>query len=335
MIENPPRVPPTPQSSPADTPEAARPACEESTTLACTGPQAGRLHPGPPLGEDCWFLSGPTASGKSALAVRMALELSAEIVSVDSMAVYRGLDVGTAKPTAEQRSRVPHHLVDVTDAAEPYSIARWLDDASRAVAECRGRGSRILFVGGTPLYLRALRDGLASLPAAERGLRDRLAAEAAAGGPEELHRRLAQLDPPSAARIHPRDAKRIIRALEVSITTGRPLSASFTATPHPIFESRLMIVDRPRSDLHDRIDRRVERMFAEGLIEETAAALALPGGIGPTARQAAGYTEAIDLLAGRIDHAEAVLRTQRRTRQLAKRQLTWLRSFKQAIWIAA
>jgi tRNA dimethylallyltransferase len=265
----------------------------------------------------------------------MAIGLGAEIVSVDSMAVYRGLDVGTAKPTAEQIGRVPHHLVDVAAAAETYSVARWLDDASRAVAACRRRGSRILFVGGTPLYLRALRDGLASLPAAEPALRDRLSAEAAADGPEGLHRRLAELDPPAAARIHPRDARRIIRALEVSITTGRPLSATWSAVPHPVFESRLMIVDRPRAELHDRIDRRVERMFAEGIVEETAAALAQPGGIGPTARQAAGYTEAIDLLEGRIDLPEAIERTQRRTRQLAKRQLTWLRSFKTATWVAA
>ena len=280
-------------------------------------------------------MSGPTASGKSALAVEMALWLGAEIVSVDSMAVYRGLDVGTAKPTAEQRARVPHHLVDVAAAAETYSIARWLDDAARAVAACRNRGRRVLFVGGTPLYLRALRDGLALLPAAEPGLRDRLAAEVAADGPESLHRRLFAVDPASAARIHPRDAKRIIRALEVAITTGQPLSAAFSAVPHPIFEPRLMIVDQPRAVLNDRIDRRVERMFAEGLVEETRAALAQPGGIGPTARQAAGYTEAIDLLEGRIDRSEAIARTQRRTRQLAKRQLTWLRSFKNATWIAA
>lgn len=280
-------------------------------------------------------MSGPTASGKSALAVEMALWLGAEIVSVDSMAVYRGLDVGTAKPTAEQRARVPHHLLDVAAAAETYSIARWLDDAARAVAECRNRGHRVLFVGGTPLYLRALRDGLALLPAAEQGLRDRLAAEVAADGPESLHRRLSEVDPASAARIHPRDAKRIIRALEVAITTGQPLSAAFSAVPHPIFEPRLMIVDQPRAALNDRIDRRVERMFAEGIVEETRAALTQPGGIGPTARQAAGYTEAIDLLEGRIDRSEAIARTQRRTRQLAKRQLTWLRSFKNAIWIAA
>lgn len=296
-----------------------------SATLACTSAAAGA--PFVPLGEDCWFLSGPTASGKSALAIPLARALGAEIVSVDSMAVYRGLDVGTAKPSADQRAAVAHHVIDVAGADEPYSVARWLLDAARAVAECRGRGRPILFVGGTPLYLRALRDGLALLPPADAAVRQRLATEAASEGTGGLHVRLARIDPASAARIHPHDEKRIIRALEVAETTGRPLSAALAPAPHPLFESRLLVVDLPRGALYDRIDRRVERMFAAGLVEETRAALALPGGIGPTARQAAGYAEAIDLLAGRIDSAEAISRTQRRTRQLAKRQLTWLRSF--------
>lgn len=287
------------------------------------------------MGEDCWFLSGPTASGKSALAIPLARQLGAEIVSVDSMAVYRDLDIGTAKPTGAERSMVPHHVLDVVSAARPYSIAQWLEDASRAVADCRSRGRRILFVGGTPLYLRAVRDGLAPLPPADHDLRRRLADEASTAGPECLHDRLRGIDPVSAARIHPRDAKRLIRALEVAQTTGRPLSAAFAPAPNPLFESRLMIVDLPRATLYDRIDRRVERMFAAGLVDETRAALAQPGGIGPTARQAAGYAEAIELLEGRIDLAAAIRRTQQRTRQLAKRQLTWLRSFPAAIWIAA
>lgn len=309
------------------------PPCAGTITLACNPAETG--HPAPRLGDDCWFLSGPTASGKSALAIPLARRLGAEIVSVDSMAVYRGLDVGTAKPTTAQRAAVPHHVVDMVPAAEPYSIAQWLADASRAVTDCRSRGRGILFVGGTPLYLRALRDGLAPLPPANPELRRRLAEEATVRGPEALHGRLAGIDPASAARIHPRDAKRIIRALEVAETTGQPLSHAFAPASNPLFESRLMVVDLPRAVLYDRIDRRVERMFAEGLIEETREALAAPGGIGPTARQAAGYTEAIELLEGRLDLAEAIRRTQQRTRQLAKRQLTWLRSFSAATWIAA
>jgi len=298
------------------------------------GAGSGTVATAPVLGPDCWFLSGPTAAGKSDLAVELARELGAEVLSVDSMAVYRGLDVGTAKPTPDQRQAVPHHLLDLVAPAEPFSVARWLAAAAAAVADVRSRGRRILFVGGTPLYLRALRDGLASLPPADPDSRAALTAEAARLGPAALHARLAEIDPAAAARIHPHDLKRIVRALEVAAATGRPLSAAFAPEPHPVFDAQLLVVDLPRRLLRERIDRRVERMFAAGLVEETAAALAAPGGIGPTARQAAGYAEAIDLLADRIDRAEAIRRTQARTRQLAKRQLTWLRGFARAIWLA-
>ena len=324
-------------------PESLRPADEGSSTLARAsgppdapesaagnGPAGGRR---PQLASDCWFLSGPTASGKTARALDMARDLGAEIVSVDSMAVYRGLDVGTAKPTAGQRRSVPHHVIDVAGAAETYSVARWLDDAAAAIESCRTRGRNILFAGGTPLYLRALRDGLAELPAADPEFRASLAADAERLGSGALHARLAAIDPTSAAPIHSNDLKRIIRALEVADATGKPLSAAFAPAPHPVFATQFFILDVLRADLHDRIDRRVEAMFAEGLVEETAAALAAPGGIGPTARLAAGYAEAIDLIEGRIDRGEAIRRTQLRTRQLAKRQLTWLRSFPGAKWI--
>jgi tRNA dimethylallyltransferase len=286
-------------------------------------------------------LSGPTASGKTSLALRLAARLDAEIVSVDSMAVYRGLDVGTAKPTAAERRQVPHHVVDVADAGETYSVARWLEAAATAVADCRRRGRRILFVGGTPLYLRALRDGLAELPDADEGLRADLAAEAEATGPGPLHARLAVVDPAAAARIHPHDTRRIIRGLEVARLAGRPLSALQEPARDPWFDERLLVLDVPRQLLRDRINRRVERMFApggdgtSGILAETRAALASPGGLGTTARQAAGYTEAVDLLAGRIDLATAIERTKRRTRQLAKRQRTWLRSFRTAVWVTA
>lgn len=317
---------------PVDRPATHRGAATGATTLARSTADPARR---PDLAADCWFLSGPTASGKSALGVRLARELGAEIVSVDSMAVYRGLDVGTAKLTAEQRQAVPHHLIDVVSPAEPYSVARWLTDAAAAVADCRRRGRQILFVGGTPLYLRALRDGLAELPGEDADLRRQLAAEAAAHGSAHLHVRLATVDPAAAARIHPHDLKRIIRALEVEQLSGRPLSRAFAPAPHPVFERQVFVLDLPRAVLYERIDSRVERMFAEGIVEETRAALDAPGGLGPTAVQAAGYAEAADLLASRIDRAEAIRRTQQRTRQLAKRQLTWLRSFKGAIWIPA
>ncbi len=302
-----------------------------SPTLACRRRPTSR----PDLGDDCWFLAGPTAAGKTSLGVRMAGRLGAEIISVDSMAVYRGLDIGTAKPSPSDRARVPHHLIDVVEPATPFNVALWLDGVAAALDDIRGRGRQILFVGGTPLYLRALRDGLADVPGEDPRLREQLRREAEAGGTAALHRRLAEVDPPAAARIHPNDAKRIIRALEVAATASRTLSASFAPAPHPVFSHQMMIVDLPRALLRDRIDRRVEAMFAAGLVEETRAALALPGGIGPTAGQATGYAEAIAVIAGRMTVSEAIRLTQQRTRQLAKRQLTWLRSFAGAVWVTA
>jgi len=324
---------------------------DEPSTLACPaagfggphsqaraaplpGPQAVRR---PTLGDDCWILSGPTASGKTALAVPLARRLGAEIVSVDSMAVYRGLDIGTAKPTPAERQAVRHHLVDVVGPEEPYSVARWLADAADAVEDCRSRGRRVLFVGGTPLYLRALRDGLDPLPGGDPELRRRLEEELAASSTQTLHDRLSAVDAAAAARIHPHDARRIVRALEVATHGGGAVPGSWreSATAQARFAAGMMIIDLPRRLLYERIDRRVEEMFAAGIVDEARAADARAGGIGPTARQAAGYSEALEVAAGRLDVAAAVRLTQRRTRQLAKRQLTWLRGFRDAVWITA
>ena len=313
------------------------------STVACPngafvgGEVAPAALPGPILDDDCWILSGPTASGKTALSLLLARRLDAEIVSVDSMAVYRGLDIGTAKPTAAQRAEIPHHLVDLVEPGEIYTVARWLADAAAAVESCRSRGKRVLFVGGTPLYLRALRDGLDPQPAGDAALRRRLEEEMQAEGLGPLHARLTKVDPIAAARIHPNDARRIIRALEVVEVTGRPMPSSW-GDERPlsaVFARQMLVLDQPRKTLRDRIDRRVEAMFAEGLIEETQAAASRPGGIGVTARQAAGYAEALDILAGRLTRVQAIALTQQRTRQLAKRQLTWLRSFQSAVWIGA
>ncbi len=289
------------------------------------------------LRDDCWILSGPTAAGKTALSLLLARRLDAEIVSVDSMAVYRGLDIGTAKPTPAQRAEVPHHLVDVVGPGEIYTVARWLADAAAAVESCRSRGKRVLFVGGTPLYLRALRDGLDPQPSGDPEFRRALEAEREAKGSGCLHTRLAKVDPVAAARIHPNDARRIIRALEVVEVTGQPLPTSW-ADPrplHPVFARQMLVLDQPRRTLRGRINSRVEAMFAEGLVDETRVAAAQPGGIGATARQAAGYAEALEVLVGKMNLNQAILLTQQRTRQLAKRQLTWLRSFPSAIWIGA
>jgi len=313
------------------------------STVACPpgafgGPEPDPTAPQPPvLGDDCWILSGPTASGKTALSLLLARRLDAEIISVDSMAVYRGLDIGTAKPTPAQQAEVPHHLVDLVDPGEIYTVARWLADAAAAVESCRSRGKRVLFVGGTPLYLRALRDGLDPQPAGDPAFRQRLEEEVQATGSEPLHARLAQVDPVAAARIHRNDVRRIIRALEIVHGTGRPMPSSWfdERSHHPVFAEQMLVLDQPRRILRNRIDHRVEAMFAEGLIEETRVAAGRPAGMGATARQAAGYAEALEVLAGRLTPDQAILLTQQRTRQLAKRQLTWLRSFKSAIWLGA
>jgi tRNA dimethylallyltransferase len=301
----------------------------EHGSLPCGIPQGGPEI----LGDDCWCLAGPTAAGKSAVAIPLAEQLDAEIVSADSMAVYVGLDIGTAKPTPSQRARVPHHLLDIVPASAPFSVALWLEAATAAIADIRRRGRRILVTGGTPLYLKALRDGLDPVPEADPAARAGLAAEALAFGPAVLHARLAAVDPVAARRIHPADLRRIIRALEIAAAGGRAATGWSRDLPPP-WAGRFLVLDRPRRLLARRIDRRVEKMFATGLVDEVRMALAT-GGLGPTAGQAAGYAECLDLLAGRCTPAEAVARTQQRTRQLAKRQRTWLRSFPEALWISA
>ena len=292
--------------------------------------------PAPKLDDDCLILTGPTASGKTAVAMQMAERLDAEILSVDSVSVYRGLDIGSAKPTAAERARVPHHLIDLVEPAAPFSVANWLAAAADAIADCRRRGRRILLVGGTPLYLRCLRDGLDESPPGDPAIRTRLLAEAEAEGNEPLYRRLLARAPAMAATIHPHDTKRIIRGLEIAEVTGSQPDRSWdsSAAERPTaFACPVLVLDLPRRLLAERIERRAEAMFAAGLIDETKAAVAA-GGIGPTAAQAAGYSEALACLRGELTEAEAITRTARRTRQLAKRQRTWLRSFPDAVWIS-
>jgi len=296
-------------------------------------PRSGRGGVAALLAEDCLCLAGPTAAGKSALAVALAERIGAEIVSADSMAIYTGLDIGTAKPSLEQRARVPHHLVDIVSPAAAASVADWLSAAAAAFADIRRRGRRILVCGGTPLYLKALRDGLDELPAADAATRARLEDEADRLGLPVLHARLAAADPQAAGRVHPADRRRIVRALEIVAAGGRAGTGWQRSGPSP-WGDRLLVIDRPRRLLAERIERRVDAMFAAGLLDEVRGVVA-SGGIGPTARQAAGYAECLAFLAGQGTLADAVARTKQRTRQLAKRQLTWLRSFPEAIWISA
>ncbi|MEX0977643.1 MAG: tRNA (adenosine(37)-N6)-dimethylallyltransferase MiaA [Pirellulales bacterium] len=285
---------------------------------------------------DCWFLTGQTASGKKAVGVALARQLGAEIVSLDSMALYQGMDIGTAKPTRDERADVPHHLIDVIEPAEQYSVAQYVQAAQVAVSEIASRGRVPLFVGGTPLYLKALLRGIFSGPPADWELRRRLQAMAETDGNEKLHARLAEVDPLSARRLHPRDTRRVIRALEVFEKTGRSitdLQLQFDRA-RAADECRVFVLDWPRKELGERIDRRVEAMFAAGLVDEVRGLLALAKPPGRTASQAVGYREVIEHLGGARDLGETIELVKLRTRQFAKRQMTWFRSLSECRFVA-
>lgn len=306
----------------------------------------------PPF-HNALVLTGPTASGKTGLGIEIAQRLGAEIVSMDSMTLYRGMDIGTAKPTPAERIEVRHHLIDVLDPWESASVAWWLGGAQRCCQEIESRGKRVLFVGGTPLYLKALICGLFAGPPADESIRRRLTQEADALGSSVLHDRLAQIDTVSAGRIHSNDVRRIIRALEVHELTGKPISAWQTQWPTKASQQSevrkqpdegltptssapslpaaccplpaVLWLDLPREQLYQRIDLRVERMFAGGLIEEARRLRASERPLSPEASKALGYAEVFDLLDGRIGLKDAIVRVQARSRNLAKRQITWFR----------
>jgi tRNA dimethylallyltransferase len=283
------------------------------------------------------FLMGPTASGKTGLALALAEHLPLEIVSVDSAQVYRGMDIGTAKPAAELRARVPHHLIDICDPAEPYSAARFRDDALRLIAGIRARGRTPLLTGGTMLYFRALQAGLSELPGADPELRSRLAREAAAHGWPALHARLAQLDPASAARLHPNDAQRVQRALELVERGGAPVAQLQAARgAGGLAGPRVKLAVNPpdRAGLHARIAARFEQMMAAGFLDEVRR-LRQRGDLGPDlpSMRAVGYRQLWSHLAGESDLPTAVARGIAATRQLAKRQLTWLRAEPDVLWL--
>ncbi len=276
-------------------------------------------------------LTGPTGSGKTSLGLELADRLGAEIVSMDSMALYRGMDIGTAKPSAKERQQVRHHLVDILDPWESASVAWWLQIALEAVNEIEARGKRALFVGGTPLYLKALLRGLFDGPPANPQLRQRLTAEAQQLGSHALHERLASVDPTTAERVHPHDVRRIVRALEVWESTGRPISSwqkqwsEIKNAPGPNDIPQVLCLDLPRPELYARIEARVRRMIADGLVEEATVLRRLPRPMSREASQALGYREIFEYLDGTVGLEEAVLRIQIRSRNLAKRQLTWFR----------
>ncbi len=281
----------------------------------------------------CWFLAGPTACGKTATGLELAERLGGEIVALDSMSLYRGMDVGTAKATAEEQARVPHHLLDVVDPHEEFSLAEYVAAARRACEQIVGRGRVPVFVGGTGLYLRGVLRGVFQGPAADWTLRRSLEADVERDGAAALHDRLRAVDPPTAERLHPNDTRRVIRALEVHELTGRPLSEQQRQEPLPPDERppHVYWLSPPRDWLHDRIDRRVVAMFDEGLVEEVEALRALDPPLGRTARQALGYKEPIDAIEAGRDPRSTIPEIQTRTRQFAKRQHTWFRNLAECV----
>jgi len=276
-------------------------------------------------------IMGPTASGKTAAALEVARHLPCEIISVDSALVYRGMDIGTAKPSPDELAAVPHHLIDILDPAEAYSAMQFRQDALRLTMDIAARGKLPLLVGGTMLYFKVLRDGLDELPQADPALRARLDAEAARVGMPAMHAKLAQLDPVTAERLKPNDSQRIQRALEISLLTGKPMSSLLSqqqATPLPFDLLPLALEPSERAVLHERIALRFDLMLKGGALLDEVKTLRARGGLhlGLPSMRCVGYRQAWEYLDGEIDETALREKGITATRQLAKRQLTWLRS---------
>jgi len=308
-------------------------------------PSENTISPAPaPPANDCWFLTGPTAAGKTKVGIELAQRLQAEIVSLDSMALYQGLDIGTAKPTAEDRSRVPHHLLDLVPPTEEFSLSEYIDAAHAAIADIQSRGRQVLFVGGTPLYLKSLLRGVYQGPPGDWDFRRQIEEELRLLPLEALHQRLQVIDPLLAAKLHPNDKRRIIRGLEVFKLTGQRLSHLQTQFDEgrPAAEAKVFVLSWPREELHRRIDARVEQMFAAGLAQEVRDLVARYGSLSRTAQQAVGYREVIEFLQNgelistspplpptpspALPLAACLARVKARTRQFARRQETWFRA---------
>jgi tRNA dimethylallyltransferase len=274
---------------------------------------------------------GATASGKTALALRVAEQVGAEILNVDSMQVYRGMDIGTAKPTGEQQRLVRHYGLDVAEASEKFTVARFVALADDVIASTRERVVPLIVAGGAPLYFKAIFDGMFAGPGADAAVRARLMAQDAAA----LHAQLAKVDPVSAARLHPQDQRRIVRALEVFELTGQPISSLQTEWTDPEQRHAAMWVGLrwDKDALNRRINLRVKEMIAAGWVEETKRLLEQYGSLSGTAGEATGYHELGEYLAGRMSLEDAIEQIKIATRQLARRQMKWFRRFGNVLWL--
>jgi tRNA dimethylallyltransferase len=285
----------------------------------------------------CWYLTGPTGTGKSKVGLALARSLDAEIISMDSMAVYQEMDIGTAKLAPEDRDGIPHHLLDVVDPSENYSLAQYVKEAADKIAEIQMRNKNVLFVGGTPLYLKAMLRGIFEGPPADQEFRRELQRKMQGQPPQVLHDLLKKIDPVSATRLHPNDIKRVVRALEVFEKTKRPISEfqkQFDVGT-PAERCNVYVLQMQRELLYTRINKRIDRMIYDGLLEEVKMLSKRNFRVGTSARQALGYKELFDYLEGKSTYPQAVEYIKQNTRNFAKRQETWFRSLCECRFIPA
>lgn len=283
------------------------------------------------------FLMGPTASGKTDLAIELVEQLDAEIISVDSAMVYKGMDIGSAKPSVQELARAPHRLIDICDPADPYSAARFRDDALREMNDISSQGKVPLLVGGTMLYYKTLLEGMHNLPDSDPTVRARLQERLDNEGLAKLHHELAEVDPVSAKRIHENDPQRTLRALEVFAITGKPLSqlhAEQEDNDFPYRTLQIALAPQDRAYLHQRIEKRFHQMMEQGFLQEVES-LYERGDLNPElpSIKSVGYRQMWQYLEGELSLEEAIERGIIATRQLAKRQFTWLRSWKELHWV--
>ncbi len=284
-----------------------------------------------------WVLTGPTACDKTEIGFTVAQKIEGEIISADSMLFYRGMDIGTAKPSLEMRELVPHHFIDIIDPWESYSVGRYVDDVESLIGDADSKERMFLIVGGSPLYIKGLVDGIFNGPAADWDIRRELEDLADEKGNQHVHDILQKIDPVKAVELHPNNLRRIIRAIEVYRITGKPVSVlqEEYKLARKSFQFKIICIAREREDIYRRINERVETMFDKGLVDEVRSLLDNPRGLSKQAKQALGYKEVIQYLDGGLALDDAKEMVKQSTRRFAKRQMTWFRSFPDIQWLEA
>ena len=284
-----------------------------------------------------WVLTGPTACDKTEIGFTVAQKIKGEIVSADSMLFYRGMDIGTAKPSPGMRELVPHHFIDIIDPWESYSVGRYVDDVESLIGDTDSKDRKFLIVGGSPLYIKGLVDGIFNGPAADWDIRRELEELAGEKGNQHVHNILQKIDPVKAVELHPNNLRRIIRAIEVYRITGQPISElqEQYKLARKGYQLKIMCIVREREDIYWRINERVETMFDKGLVDEVRSLLNGPRNLSKQAKQALGYKEVIQYLNGGLTLDEVKEMVKQSTRRFAKRQMTWFRSFPDIQWLEA